>query len=109
MGRQDHVEKGAFAQQWDWLILSRCTWSAQEPFRIGIDLPMMILLVVNDPKEWPLKVPGVEVVAARSYLVKLKYAELSGAKVFNFCRSYRYQGSRSAFTLAETWRANTTA
>ncbi len=52
---------------------------------------MLILVVVNNLQEWPLKVPGVEVVAARSYLVDPRYAGLNGAKVFNFCRSYRYQ------------------
>ncbi len=52
---------------------------------------MPILLVVNNPQEWPLHVPGVEVVSARSYLVEPHYVDLDGAKVFNFCRSYRYQ------------------
>ncbi len=52
---------------------------------------MRILLVVNNPQEWPLEVPGVEVVAARSYLVDPQFADLDRAKVFNFCRSYRYQ------------------
>ena len=52
---------------------------------------MRILIVVNNPQEWPLEVPGVEVVAARSYLVDPIFADLDRAKVFNFCRSYRYQ------------------
>lgn len=52
---------------------------------------MRILIVVNNPDEWPLKVPDVEVVAARSYLTEAAYADLDRAKVFNFCRSYRYQ------------------
>ncbi len=52
---------------------------------------MSVLIVVNNPQEWPLHVPGVDVVSARSYLVEPAYADLSGAKVFNFCRSYRYQ------------------
>jgi len=54
---------------------------------------MQILLVVNDPQEWPLHVPGVEVVAARAYLGEPKYADLDSARVFNFCRSYRYQST----------------
>lgn len=52
---------------------------------------MPILIVVNNPQEWPLNVAGVQVVAARSYLLDPQYAELHGAKVFNCCRSYRYQ------------------
>jgi len=52
---------------------------------------MPILIVVNNPQEWPLTVDGVEVVSARSYLVEPRHTELDRAKVFNFCRSYRYQ------------------
>ncbi len=49
------------------------------------------LIVVNNPQEWSLQVPDVEVVSARAYLLDPKYADLDRAKVFNFCRSYRYQ------------------
>lgn len=52
---------------------------------------MRILIVVNHPPEWPLEVPGVEVVPARSYLTDPAYADLERARVFNCCRSYRYQ------------------
>ncbi len=54
---------------------------------------MSILIVVNDPKDWPLQIEGVELIAARSYLTDMKFAELKGAKVFNLCRSYRYQST----------------
>ncbi|MCB1127596.1 MAG: RimK-like ATPgrasp N-terminal domain-containing protein, partial [Verrucomicrobiae bacterium] len=52
---------------------------------------MAILMVVNNPRDWPLHVPGVEVVAARDYLTRPDFAALRGARVFNCCRSYRYQ------------------
>ncbi len=52
---------------------------------------MSFLIVVNNPSNWPLSTPGVEVVSARSYISDLKYSQLRGAKVFNLCRSYRYQ------------------
>jgi glutathione synthase/RimK-type ligase-like ATP-grasp enzyme len=52
---------------------------------------MSILIVVNNPTNWPLETPGVLVVSARSYLSERAYSELDGAKVFNLCRSYRYQ------------------
>ncbi|MEZ6116967.1 MAG: RimK-like ATPgrasp N-terminal domain-containing protein [Pirellulaceae bacterium] len=52
---------------------------------------MTILIVVNDPKKWPFDIPDVEVVEARSYLTKPEYSELRTAKVFNLCKSYRYQ------------------
>lgn len=54
---------------------------------------MPILIVVNNPQEWPLAVPGVHVVGARDYLLDQQYGDLSGAKVFNCCRSYRYQST----------------
>lgn len=52
---------------------------------------MNSLLVVDAPKRWPLKIPGAEVVAARDYLTEQTYASNPGTKVFNMCRSYRYQ------------------
>lgn len=52
---------------------------------------MPILIVVTNPKEWTLQIPGVEVVSAKSYLLVDQYSELRGTKVFNLCRSYRYQ------------------
>ncbi len=52
---------------------------------------MSALLVVDNPKRWPLAIPGVEVIAARDYLTERRYSDLRAAKVFNLCRSYRYQ------------------
>jgi glutathione synthase/RimK-type ligase-like ATP-grasp enzyme len=49
------------------------------------------LIVVDNPKTWPLLIPGVPLVAARSYLTEAPYTELENAKVFNLCKSYRYQ------------------
>ncbi len=50
-----------------------------------------ILLTVDDPKNWPLDIPGVTLVPGRSYLTDPHYTELKGAEVYNLCRSYRYQ------------------
>jgi len=54
---------------------------------------MPSLIVVNNPANWPLSTrgSGVEVVSAKSYLSQVKYSEMKSAKVFNLCRSYRYQ------------------
>lgn len=52
---------------------------------------MAILVVVNNPANWPLATPGVQVVSARSYISEVKYSEMRSAKIFNLCRSYRYQ------------------
>jgi glutathione synthase/RimK-type ligase-like ATP-grasp enzyme len=49
------------------------------------------LLVVENPANWPLHIPGVEVVAARSFLADSRFSQLRRARIFNLCRSYRYQ------------------
>jgi glutathione synthase/RimK-type ligase-like ATP-grasp enzyme len=50
-----------------------------------------ILIVANDPKHWPFQIPDVDVVDARSYLTGAEYSDMRGVKLFNLCRSYRYQ------------------
>ncbi|MEZ6097038.1 MAG: RimK family protein [Pirellulaceae bacterium] len=52
---------------------------------------MSILIVTNDPQDWPAIIPGVDVVDAVTYLTDSQYSERRGAKVFNLCRSYKYQ------------------
>ena len=52
---------------------------------------MKKLVVVNDLNEWPLPDCGVELVTAKSYLADECYAALKRTRVFNLCRSYRYQ------------------
>ncbi|HNX04146.1 MAG TPA: RimK family protein [Opitutales bacterium] len=49
------------------------------------------LLVVDNPDRWPLAVPGVTVVGARTYLTDHQYCQPRAFKVINMCRSYRYQ------------------
>ena len=51
------------------------------------------LVVVSHPKDWPLELPGVEVVRDRDYLTGARFASLRGARVFNLSRSYRYQSA----------------
>ena len=52
---------------------------------------MSILVVVNNPRDWPLAVSGVTVVPARAYLTDPAYGSDRSARVFNLCKSYRYQ------------------
>ncbi|MBX7078054.1 MAG: RimK family protein [Nannocystaceae bacterium] len=52
---------------------------------------MPILIVVSDLGDWPIEIAGAKVVLAREYLTKPEYVEITDAKVFNLCRSYRYQ------------------
>jgi glutathione synthase/RimK-type ligase-like ATP-grasp enzyme len=52
---------------------------------------MANLIVVNNPKDWTFQVPGVELVSARAYLTEDVYSSMRQARVFNLCKSYRYQ------------------
>lgn len=52
---------------------------------------MSILIVLDNPNAWPIKAKGVEVVPAKRYLLDPRYSQMRTAKVFNLCRSYRYQ------------------
>ncbi|MFM9956605.1 MAG: RimK family protein [Phycisphaerales bacterium] len=52
---------------------------------------MSVLIVTDNPETWPLDIPGVGVVSARKYLTDPSYAEERGVKVFNLCKSHRYQ------------------
>ncbi len=51
---------------------------------------METLIVVNNPKNWGLKIPGVAMVSARDYLTHMEFSQLRQARVFNLCRSYKY-------------------
>jgi len=52
-----------------------------------------ILIVVNNPRSWPLHIPGTPVVSAHAYLTDPRFSRQRNVKVFNLCRSYRYQSS----------------
>ncbi len=52
---------------------------------------MRNLIVVNNPERWPFDIPDVELVAARTYLTDPTYTTQRGVRVYNLCRSYRYQ------------------
>ena len=54
---------------------------------------MKILLVTNVAKGWSTSIPNADVVDANEYLTNPKYNELRGARVYNLCRSYRYQST----------------
>ena len=48
-------------------------------------------MVVDNPKDWPLEIPGIEVVFAQSYLTDPSYGNERSLRVFNLCKSSRYQ------------------
>ncbi|MFM7160597.1 MAG: RimK-like ATPgrasp N-terminal domain-containing protein, partial [Planctomycetaceae bacterium] len=60
---------------------------------------MSTLIVVNNISEWKFHIPGVEVTDARSYLTQPRFGSLRGVKLFNLCRSYRYQTAGYYVTL----------
>lgn len=67
---------------------------------------MPIFIVVNNPREWPFAIDGVSVVDARGYLTQAEFADIRGSKVFNLCRSYRYQSTGYYVTLLATARGH---
>ena len=52
---------------------------------------MSAILVVERPENWPIDLSGIDIVAARRYLTDPAYSGQRGVKVYNLCRSYRYQ------------------
>jgi glutathione synthase/RimK-type ligase-like ATP-grasp enzyme len=51
-----------------------------------------VYFIVNQRRDWPFDLPGAAVVTARDYLADPAYATVSPARVFNLCRTDRYQG-----------------
>ncbi len=54
---------------------------------------MQQLIVVNHPSQWSIQIPGVQVISAKEYLSGPQYSDMRKAKVYNLCKSYRYQSS----------------
>ena len=67
---------------------------------------MQPLIVVDNPQTWPLRIPSAEIIAARSYLTDPRYASRRGVRVFNLCRSYRYQTTGYYVSLLATARGH---
>ncbi|MEZ6193792.1 MAG: RimK family protein [Phycisphaerales bacterium] len=64
------------------------------------------LLIVDNPDNWPLKVPGVEVVAAKTYLTDPRFAAMEHTKAYNLCRSFKYQTAGYYVSLLATARGH---
>lgn len=54
---------------------------------------MRKIVVVDHPKDWDEAIEDTEVVEAQAYLTSDAYTDLKNARVFNLCRSYRYQSA----------------
>jgi len=64
------------------------------------------LIVVNQPNKWPFHIPGVPVVSARDYLTDPRFSDSRSLKVFNLCKSYRYQSMGYYVSLLATARGH---
>lgn len=52
---------------------------------------MISIVVVNNIKDWNINVKNVEVVPAKTYLTDTCFADVKNVRIYNLCRSYRYQ------------------
>ncbi|GEO04608.1 ribosomal protein S6 modification protein [Adhaeribacter aerolatus] len=55
---------------------------------------MRKIVVVNNPEDWEYNtIDEVEVVLAKTYLTDSSFTEIKNARIFNLCRSYKYQST----------------
>ncbi|WP_114783070.1 RimK family protein [Botryobacter ruber] len=54
---------------------------------------MRKIVVVDNPKDWGVTIEDVEVVDVQNYLTGSSYTEIKNARIFNLCRSYKYQSA----------------
>ncbi len=54
---------------------------------------MRKLVVVDNLQDWEVPLEEVEVITAHTYLTDTAYTEVKNARIFNLCRSYRYQSA----------------
>lgn len=67
---------------------------------------MGILLVVNKREDFNAAIPGVEVVTAKEYLTDPRFIKPKGMKIFNLCRTYRYQSDGYYISLLAAARGH---
>ena len=52
---------------------------------------MRNLVIAENPKNWSLELRDATMISARQYLTDPAYFDARGLRIFNLCRSYRYQ------------------
>ena len=52
---------------------------------------MRFFIIVDQLADWNFTLQGIEVITAKDYLTNEEIAQVRHARVFNLCRSYRYQ------------------
>lgn len=65
-----------------------------------------VLFVVDNPKKFPLKVPDIPIVSSKEYLTSESYYVSKKIKVYNLCRSYRYQSTGYYVSLLASARGH---
>jgi glutathione synthase/RimK-type ligase-like ATP-grasp enzyme len=51
------------------------------------------IVVVDGREDWPVVIPGVEVITAWEYLTREEHTGNRGARIYNLCRELEYQSS----------------
>lgn len=69
---------------------------------------MTALLVVDHPDQWPVEIPGAEVISADAYLRDERFSGLRQARVYNLCDSYEYQTAGYYVSLLAAARGHRT-
>ncbi|WP_299821948.1 RimK family protein [uncultured Pontibacter sp.] len=54
---------------------------------------MRKIVVVDYLKDWDAAIEDIEVIEAQSYLTDTTYTDIRNARIFNLCRSYKYQSA----------------
>jgi len=67
---------------------------------------MRTIVVTSRPGDWPLELEGVEVVLAHDYLTDPAWTRAKRVRVYNLCRSYRYQSEGYYVSLLATARGH---
>jgi glutathione synthase/RimK-type ligase-like ATP-grasp enzyme len=67
---------------------------------------MRHLIVVDNPKKWVLSIPGVDVISAKAYLSSVEYSSMRNVKIFNLCKSFRYQSTGYYVSLLASARGH---
>jgi glutathione synthase/RimK-type ligase-like ATP-grasp enzyme len=51
------------------------------------------VVVVDQLDDWPVDIPGVEVITAWDYLTQEEHTRNRGARIYNLCRKFEYQST----------------
>ena len=51
------------------------------------------IVVVDQLSDWPVEIPGVDVVTAWDYLTQDEFTRSRRTRIYNLCRSFSYQST----------------